>query len=256
MLSPLLLSLLRAAALILFAATPAVAGPVHVFGPGGPLPAMRAAAEAFSARRGVPVEVKAGPTPEWLDEAKASGDLIFSGAENMMTDFVAAMDGRIDSADAVPLYLRPSAILVRPGNPKDIKGLEDLFQPGHRVLVVQGAGQTGLWEDMAGRTGEIAKVRALSANIATVAANSAKAKAAWTDDPTLDAWIIWTHWQIANPTLADLVEVEEPYRIYRDAGAVLTTRGKANPDAAAFLDYLRSPEGAAHFAAQGWITAD
>lgn len=99
---------------------------------------------------------------------------------------------------------------------------------------MNGAGQNGLWEDMAGRTGDIAKVRALRSNIARYAKNSAEAKQAWTDDPSFDAWIIWGIWQKANPTLADAVPVEESYRIYRDVGAGLTTTGKSNPDAVAF----------------------
>ncbi len=53
-----------------------------------------------------------------------------------------------------------SAILVLPGNPDGIGGLEDLLEEGHRVLLVNGAGQNGLWEDMAGRRGIIEKVRA------------------------------------------------------------------------------------------------
>jgi hypothetical protein len=36
----------------------------------------------------------------------------------------------------------------------------------------------------------------------------------WRSD--IDAWIIWNIWQVANPTVADLVEVEPEYRIYRD----------------------------------------
>nr|MDX8317385.1 accessory colonization factor AcfC [Agrobacterium rosae] len=104
----------------------------------------------------------------------------------------------------------------------------DLFKPGHKVLVVNGAGQNGLWEDMAGRTGDIEKVKALRANIKTFAANSAEAKKAWTEDKSYDAWIIWNIWQVANPKLADVVEVEPDYRIYRDTGIVLTERGGKN----------------------------
>ena len=55
--------------------------------------------------------------------------------------FVVAMQGQVDSADLVPLYLRPLAILVRPGNPKGITGFKDLLKPGVSVMVVQGAGQ-------------------------------------------------------------------------------------------------------------------
>ena len=233
-------------------ATPALAGPVHVFGPGGPAPAMKEAAATFSKLRGVKVEVVAGPTSDWIDSAKQTGDVIYSGSETMMTDLQVAMGDRIDPATITPLYLRVSNILVRPGNPKKIRGLADLFRPGHRVLVVNGAGQNGLWEDMAGRTGDIAKVRALRSNIVSYAKNSAQAKQTWTTDTSLDAWIIWGIWQKANPTLADSVSVEEPYRIYRDVGAGLTMTGKANPDAVAFAAWLASPAARAIFVKSGW----
>lgn len=233
-------------------ATPAYAGPVHVFGPGGPAPAMKEAAATFSKLRGVQVEVVAGPTAVWIDAAKQTGDVIFSGSETMMTDLQAVMGDRIDPATIKPLYLRVSNILVRPGNPKKIQGLNDLFRPGHRVLVVNGAGQNGLWEDMAGRTGDIAKVRALRSNIIGYAKNSAEAKQAWVADPSLDAWIIWGIWQKANPALADVVAVEEPYRIYRDVGAGLTVTGKANPDAVAFAAWLATPAARTIFVKWGW----
>lgn len=121
------------------------------------------------------------------------------------------------------------------------------------MLVVNGAGQQGLWEDMAGRTGEIAKVKALRAKIVAFAPNSAAARQTWTERPDIDAWIIWTIWQVSNPSLADLVEVEPEYRIYRDTGVGLTRRGQGNPAAKEFAAYLRSPEGAAIFRKWGWI---
>jgi hypothetical protein len=58
--------------------------------------------------------VTAGPTPEWIDSARQNADLIFSGSEVMMSDFIAAMPD-IDPKTVEPLYLRASAILVRPG---------------------------------------------------------------------------------------------------------------------------------------------
>ena len=35
------------------------------------------------------------------------------------------------------LYLRPVAILVRPGNPKGIRGFRDLLAPGVKVLTAK-----------------------------------------------------------------------------------------------------------------------
>ena len=237
---------------LIFLSTPAGADPLRIYGPGGPAPAMKEAAAAFHRSTGRQVQVVAGPAPKWLDQAKLDADVIYGGSENMMSDFVKAMEGGIAAGDVRPLYVRPSAILVRKGNPRKIRGLRDLFTPGHRVLVVHGAGQNGLWEDMAGRTGEISKVRALRKNIAAYASTSAEARDLWAKDKSFDAWIIWNIWQVANPSLADSVVVEPQYRIYRDAGVVVTRIGKSDPDAEKFARFLESQEGAKIFMRHGW----
>ena len=60
---------------------------LRVYGPGGPAPAMKEAAKAFEQKTGTHVVVTAGPTPEWIEQAKLDADLIYSGSETMMTDF-------------------------------------------------------------------------------------------------------------------------------------------------------------------------
>lgn len=240
------------------AAVQAARDTIRAYGPGGPLPAMTEAAAAFERQRGVHVVVTGGPTPQWIAQARDDADVIFSGSEHMMTDFVKSLGdataGRIDESTITPLYLRPSAILVRPGNPRGLRRFEDLLQPGVKVLAVQGAGQTGLWEDMAGRTGDIEVVRALRRNIGAVAANSGEAKQIWTTDTSFDAWLIWSIWQVANPTLADVVAIADPWVIYRDAGVALTMRGRERPVARQFAAFLQSAEGARIFAKWGWKT--
>ena len=138
---------------------------INVYGPGGPAPAIQEASKAFASANNVTVNVMAGPTPQWIEKARQDADVVFSGAENMMSDFARALPGAFDLRDAEPLYLRPVAILVRPGNPKGIRGFRDLVAPGIRILAVAGSGQTGLWEDVAGRTGDIKMVRAFRKNL-------------------------------------------------------------------------------------------
>jgi accessory colonization factor AcfC len=227
---------------------------IRAYGPGGPAPAMKEAAAVFGKANGVVVEVMAGPTDTWISKAREDADVIYSGSEYMMTDFVKAMEGRLDEGTIVPLYLRPSAILVRPGNPKGIKDLPDLARPGLKLLVVQGSGQTGMWEDMAGKQGNLSLVSGLRQNIQLFAGNSALAKQAWIDRPELDAWIIYNIWQVSNPKLADLVSVSKDYAIYRDCGVGLTVHGKAQPAAVKFAKFLQSKESAAIFKKWGWMT--
>ena len=116
-----------------------------------------------------------------------------------------------------------------------------------------GAGQTGLWEDVAGRSGDVETVKAFRRNLVLPeAANSALARQQWTQHPEIDAWLIWNIWQAANPDLAQQVPVEEPYRIYRDTGVVVTAKGKAVAEARDFVAYLKSEEGRRIFSKWGW----
>jgi len=247
--------LLPALAAALCAASPA-ASQVMVYGPGGPAPAMKEAAVAFERETGQRVVVTAGPTDQWLHRATTDADLVFSGAETMMTAFERAFAGQIDPATIRPLYLRAGAILVRPGNPGGVRGLRDLARPGHRILVVEGAGQNGLWEDMAGRTGDIDLVRAIRRNIVGFAKSSADAKETWTGDRSIDAWIIWTIWQEANPAISQAVPVERDLVVYRDVGIGLTGLGKNNPAAQRFADWLASGHADGIFRRWGWTVPD
>jgi hypothetical protein len=64
---------------------------LHVYGPGGPAPAMKEAATEFEKKTGTHVDLTAGPTPTWIDHARQDADIIYSGSETMMSDFVVAM---------------------------------------------------------------------------------------------------------------------------------------------------------------------
>ena len=230
--------------------------PIRVFGPGGPAPAMRAVAEAFRAAYGIPVEIIAGPTPGWAGRVPAEGDMIVSGAEYMMDDFMTQFREVLDPVTRTTLFLRPSALLVRRGNPRRITGLRDLLArpPAEaRILATGGAGQVALWEDVAGRTGDLALLRAMRERIVLVAPNTGAAQQEWRGKPdAYDVWLVWNHWQIAAPVHADLVEIEEPFRIWRSSGTVLTKTGAARAEVRRFAAFLAGPEGVQIFARFGW----
>jgi intracellular sulfur oxidation DsrE/DsrF family protein len=153
-----------------------------------------------------------------------------------------------------PLYVRPSAVLVRPGNPKHILDFPDLLRPGLRVMVVSGSGQTGLWEDMAGKQGDIQMIRDFRKNIAVFAANSTEAVKLWGEREDIDAYVTWNIWHIPLRDRATLVEVSDDYKIYRQCLAALTERGQAKPAAGRFIEFLLSPEGAQIFESWSWTT--
>lgn len=227
---------------------------VHVYGPGGPGPAMTDCAETFNARYGANVIVTAGPTSGWQDAAKNDADIFYSGSENMMTDFVNQFGAQIDQATIDPLYVRVATILVHPGNPLKIKRFANLTRPGVRVMIVQGSGQTGLWEDIAGRFGDVSIIRALRRNIVAFEPDTATAHQVWNAPGAPDAWIALYSEHGANPTESDAIRLEPGLEIVRDAGVALTIAGGANPVAMRFYQFVHSPEGSAIFKRWGWCS--
>lgn len=230
----------------------AVQAQVRVFGPGGPAPAMRDAARRFEDRTGIKVEIVSGPTGQWIDRARRDADLVYSGSDTMMTDFVRAMPDALRQADVQPLYDRPAAILVRKGNPRRIRGFRDLIRGDRKVMVVEGAGQNGLWEDLASRAGGISFVQKLRPRIVEVAANSAAARTAWISRPDIDAWIIWNIWQVENATIADAVPIERDIVIHRSMAIAATRTGRSSKDTQAFATFLHGRDAAAIFRRHGW----
>ncbi len=249
-----MIRLLLLASASLVAAHPGSAQ-VQVFGPGGPAPALREAAERFKQRSGTDIEIVSGPTGQWIERARSEGDLIYSGSDTMMTDFVRAMPGLLRQSDVMPLYDRPAAILVRKGNPKRIRGFRDLTRGDLTIMVVEGAGQDGLWEDLASRAGGIGYLQRLRPRIAEFAPNSAAARETWVKNPAIDAWVVWNIWQNANPALADAVPIERDIVIYRSMAVALVRRAERDRDAEAFATYLSSPEAAGIFRRHGWRAA-
>ncbi|EBS2928645.1 ABC transporter substrate-binding protein [Salmonella enterica subsp. enterica serovar Hvittingfoss] len=227
--------------LALFCSSSAVFADVNVYGPGGLGPAVKAAAEAFSLSSGVKVKVVSGPTENWKDKAKGDADLIYSGSESMMTNFESEF--QIILGSVLPLYLRPAVILVRKGNPLKITGIKGLMKKDVRILVTHGAGQTGMWEDISGRSGNIETIQSVRNNIKLFASNTGMAKQAWMKNDDFDAWIVFNTWGINDNKVGDIVNFEPEYRIYRDMGIAFTHAGEKKPEAKRFVDFLKSSKG-------------
>lgn len=222
-------------------------GVVRVFGPEGPHTAFRRAAAAFSAETGTPVQIVSGPRSRWHDQARAGADILFSAGEHTMTAFLDAYDA-FDSADAEPLYIRPAVIAVPKGNPGNIQAFVDLLGSETRVVVTKG---TGLWEDIAGRQGHLDDVARLRRNIVLFADTPRDGLAALTDpDTPADAWITWLPWPLTHSDRIDHVDLAAERRLYRVTNVVVAP--EADPEARAFVDFLKSDTAARIFASEGW----
>jgi accessory colonization factor AcfC len=230
-------------------AAPAPVPELRVYGPGGPLTPMRGCGERFAKARGVKVTVDGGPEERWWGKAEKDADVVFSGAEYMLTELERRRPGFLDPATRRSLWVRPAAILVRRGNPRRIAGLADLARPGVRLLDVNGAGQLGLWEDLAGRVGLIPQIQR---NIAVSTPNTSEAIAAWRNQPDLDAWITFASWHDRLKDEADLVELPEAERLYRGTPVAVARRTERRDLAIAFVEYLAGEECHGVFRQSGW----
>lgn len=228
-------------------------GVINVYGPGGPDTALRSAANAYSKKTGVPVKVIAGPESKWTRDAQKNADLIFGSSEQSMSAFVETYPF-ITDMDVKPVYLRRAVIAVPKGNPKNIRGIQDLLDKPSRIVVTEGLGVyntsgTGVWEDIAGRKGSLADVQNFRSKIIAYAKGSGASFKAFQEQKA-DAWITWIHWPLNHADKVDYVEIEPERRIYRDL-TLAKTRG-AEPQTQDFLDFVNSEQGKAFFTREGW----
>lgn len=229
-------------------------GIVKLYGAGGPDTAFKKVAAAFTAETGVKVEVTGGPEPTWSKQAQADADILWGTAEEDMTALLETYSV-FKWADVTPIYLRPAIIAVRKGNPKGILRFEDLLKPGMRLVVTEGAGVantsgTGTWEDVAGRTGSLEDVRQFRRNIVGFGKDSGPSLQMFIAREA-DAWLTWPDWPITHPDVAEIVQLSEQRRIWRDVSVVLAS--DADPAAKRFLDYLSSDRGAEIMRTEGWV---
>ena len=222
---------------------------LYVYGPGGPQAAIEECAKIFSKKMSVPVKVVAGPEAKWIDQAKQNADIVFGGAEYMLTQFKMQHPGLMDSTTRTELYKRAAGILVRPGNPKKITSLKDLTKPGVNILEITGAGQLGMWEDLAGKQNLIGGIQK---NIRGAFANTALAIDAWKSDNKYDAVIIFASWYNRLKDVSQLVKIPAGQTVYRGTPVAITTITNQKKEAQQFIQFMLTNEGHAIFKKWGW----
>jgi accessory colonization factor AcfC len=222
---------------------------LFVYGPGGPQAPIEECAKLYSKKMSVPVKVLAGPEDKWIETAKQNADVIFGGAEYMLTQFAVKHKGLLDSNTTTELYKRAAGILVRKGNPKNIKTLKDLTKKGIRLLNIDGAGQLGMWEDIAGKQNLIGGIQK---NIGGNYGNTALGIEAWKRDTSYDAWITFASWHHRLKDVTTLVKIPPVHIVYRGTPIAVTTITDQKNTALHFLNYLQSTEAHKVFVKWGW----
>lgn len=205
-------------------------------------------------KTGEKVTIVVGPTSKWIDKAKKDADIIFSGNTSMMDGFIKALPEQIKVDDIEVLNARASGVIVRSDNPKNIKTFKDLFKEGVNVMVVDGAGQVGLYEDMALKTGSVENLEKLRKNIKVYAKNSKAAVDEWKTNQNIDALIIWTHWiKAVGEKENKFIQADKNFVIYRAAEMVPATKGLKNSNVTKFIEFVKSKDMQKIWREEGWI---
>ena len=228
-------------------------GVIRLYGAGGPHTVLIPAGELFTKKTGISVEVVFGPETKWTKGAQRNADMLWGTSEQSMTAFLETYK-EFKTQDVEPIYIKRAVIAVQKGNPKGIRGFDDLLQKGMKIVVTEGAGVyntsgTGVWEDIAGRLGSLADVKALRKNIIAFAKGSGASFRAF-QEQNADAWITWIHWPLSHSEKADFVELSKERVIYRDLNVV--TNKKADPETMEFIKFLKGKEASKIFESKGY----
>jgi accessory colonization factor AcfC len=229
-------------------------GVVKLYGAGGPHTAFQKVADAWKKKTGKRVEIIAGPEHTWSAQAQADADILWGTSEQSMTAFLETYK-TFSSKQVEPIYIRPTIIAVKKGNPKKIKRFEDLLNDGVKIVVTEGAGVsntsgTGTWEDVAGRLGRLEDIRLFRRNIVAFGKGSGASLKAF-KDLDADAWITWPDWPVTHSDVLEEVAIAPERRIWRDVNVALSP--DADPEAKEFLDFLVTKEAQALMKTEGWV---
>eukprot|EP01134_Creolimax_fragrantissima_P004129 CFRG4129T1 len=234
-------------------------GKLKLWGPGGPHTALVQPAELFNNlnQNMTDIEVCWGPENTWREMALECAAGLYSAAQQQMSGFLRIYGDAIDEASVYPITMHISTVVVNKGNPKEITGLQDLFDMSKDIKLVVNDGNyhdtltsaTGLWEDVVGRTFNVDDMIATRKKIIYFASGSGDARDTLLGindavEDQADAWITWNDWVVANPDIFESIPISSEYAIARDVSIVGTKNtSESDPDIVqSFVDYLRSDD--------------
>ncbi len=218
----------------------------------GSLPAipLREAAGWIEDELNVKINFDIGPPSSWLSRVKAGqGDILMVGAEYMMDDIEA--EGLILKETRKSLGYRKAVILVRKGNPKNIRSLEDLCGEEVKILVCGKVCQKGLWDDIASKAGLTDKIRR---NIVEYARGCVQMLHRWLQsEGEIDAAIGWNTYKNMAPESFDVIELPKDLQILRSANIAVTRYSKKKELAKRFIELATSERIREIYRKHGWI---
>jgi molybdate transport system substrate-binding protein len=228
-------------------------------------PPTEEAAKLYEQKTGMKVELVFGGSGYVLSQMKLArrGDIYFPGSSDYMEK--AKRDGDVFAdSEKVIVYLVP-AINVQKGNPRNIRTLKDLLQPGVTVAIANPEGVcVGAYAvEIIEREFTAAEKKAFRRNLVNYTESCEKTATAISlkmADAVI-GWSVFEHWDPARIETVPLSK-EQVQRIgYIPIAISKFTKDRAA--AQAFIDFLTGPEGRAVYAkhhyfatakdAAGWL---
>lgn len=211
-----------------------------VYGPGGPHHVLEECATLFEETHGIDVTIVKALPFELDRRLREDGDLYYGGAEYMLDDFDQRNPGVLDMSTVELLHPRRIGVIVRKGNPAEIKGIEDLFRGDVDLLDV--------WlENMR----HFHTAGGVQAKIFRYEYTGQKGVSAWLATPELDAWITYKSWHYHLREHTDFIEFTGKNAL-RFTPMALTHRTPHRKEAQAFIKFLKSEPARQIFVEHGW----
>lgn len=228
-----------------------------VFATAASRPAIEEAAVLFQEKTGIRVVASFGGSGTMLSQIKLArrGDVFIAASPEYMEK--AEKEGIIEAGSVrVFAYLVP-ALLVRKGNPQNIRSLSDLARPGLKVGIANPeVAPVGLYAyELLEYNGLVEEVRK-NGTIVTYAEDYGKL-VSLVALKKLDAaigWDLYAKWQPDKVEAVYLQPGELPRISYIPGAVVAYTRDRLN--ARRFLDFLSSPQGQEVFRKWGYLATE
>jgi molybdate transport system substrate-binding protein len=221
---------------------------LHVFSAGAVAPPIKKCAEEFKAKLGTEFEFtvnKAEVLMEEIAETK-EGDLLTCGSEYILDH--AQLKGLVLKETRKGLGSRTSAILVQKGNPKKIKSMSDLAKQGIQVGVSVSGCLTGVWDDLATKSGFTEQIRKN-----TVAyADGCGELMSFINKKKVDAILGWDAFKHLNMQTMDIIELPKDLQVHRTTAIGVITYSTNKELAKKFIDFLVSEKGKKIYEEYGW----
>lgn len=214
---------------------------LRAYGPGGPHHALQEAADLYKERHGVTVlVVRAGPG-ELAKRLREDGDVYFTGAEFMLEEFVSKHPNLLDPKTIEKLYPRRVGLLVRKGNPLDIKGVDCLARKDVDLMAVHLEGMEPFLETTDGE--RIGAPRLVFTGHEGVEV--------WRSSKEIDAWITYKSWHVWLEAESDFIEFSCDHAL-RHTMVAIPHRTPNREAALKFIEFLKTPEAREVFLDHGW----